>query len=318
MPSIAAIATTASFADDVRAGLTMAKQKQLPSKYLYDALGSKLFEAICELREYGVTRADERLLKANAHEIVDLLPGELIVAELGSGNGRKTRAILEALGGRGTTYYPIEISPDALAECKRELCDVVDIVGLEAEFMDGLLEVTSLRRPGQRLLVLFLGSTIGNFNSPADVEFLKDLRSMLRPGDALLLGTDLVKPVEQLWLAYDDPLGVTAAFNLNLLARMNQELDADFDLVQFEHVARFNHRTSSIEMHLRSRSDQTVHIRQARMTVHFDEGETIWTENSRKFTLEAVHELAERSRFDIRGQWTDKEWPFAESLLCVP
>ena len=155
------------------------------------------------------------------------IPGDVILCELGSGSGRKTRWILEALSRRRhTNYFPIEISPVALAVCRRELADIdsVGIVGLEREYLDGLLEVAARRREGQRILVLFLGSTIGNFSYPADRNFLRDIRTILQPGDALLLGTDLEKPVPQLIDAYDDPLGVTAAFNLNLLARINREL----------------------------------------------------------------------------------------------
>ncbi len=322
--------TAADFAADIRAGLTKAGQKELPSKYLYDTLGSKLFEVIVELPEYGLTRADERLLRANAHEIVRRIPGDVILCELGSGSGRKTRWILEALSRRRhTNYFPIEISPVALAVCRRELADIdsVGIVGLEREYLDGLLEVASRRREGQRILVLFLGSTIGNFSYPADKNFLRDIRTILQPGDALLLGTDLVKPVPQLIDAYDDPLGVTAAFNLNLLARINRELggrelggrdlEGGFDLSQFEHVAKYNSETRSVEMHLRSARRQTVSIRRAELTVAFEEAETIWTENSHKYSLEEVARMAETAGFGFAAQWVDREWPFAETLLLV-
>jgi L-histidine N-alpha-methyltransferase len=312
--------TAADFAADVRAGLTKAGQKELPSKYLYDTLGSKLFEVIAELPEYGLTRADERLLQAHAHEIVRRIPGDVILCELGSGSGTKTRWILEALSRRRyTSYFPIEISPAALAVCRRELADIpsVGIVGLEREYLDGLLEVAARRREGQRILVLFLGSTIGNFSSPADVTFLRDIRTILQPGDALLLGTDLVKPIPQLIDAYDDPLGVTAAFNLNLLARIDRELDANFDLSQFEHVAKFNSDTHSIEMHLRSKIRQTVTIRAANLAVAFEEGETIWTENSHKYSLEEVAGMAQSAGFGLEAQWIDQNWPFAENLLML-
>src|SRR5580658_2186468 len=193
--------TAGDFATDVRAGLTKAVQKELPSKYLYDTIGSKLFEVIVELPEYGLTRADERLLRGHAQEIVQRIPGDVILCELGSGSGKKTRWILEALSRRRhTSYFPIEISPAALAVCQRELADIksVGIVGLEREYLDGLLEVSARRREGQRILVLFLGSTIGNFSHPADVNFLRNIRRILQPGDALLLGTDLQKPIPQL------------------------------------------------------------------------------------------------------------------------
>ena len=317
----ALIADIASdFAADIRSGLTKAGQKELPSKYLYDTLGSKLFDVIAELPEYGLTRADERLLRAHAHDIVQRLPGDVVVCELGSGSGTKTRWILEAFSRRRRThYFPIEISRSALAVCRRELADIdsVGIVGLEREYLDGLLEVAARRRDGQRILVLFLGSTIGNFSHPADTEFLREIRRILQPGDALLLGTDLEKPVPQLINAYDDPLGVTAAFNLNLLARINREMDADFDLDRFEHVAKFNSETRSVEMHLRSASTQTVRIRRADLAVSFEDGETIWTENSHKFSLEEVARMAGEASFDGAAQWIDQQWPFAENLWIV-
>ena len=312
--------TAADFAADIRTGLTKTGQKELPSKYLYDTLGSKLFDVIVELPEYGLTRADERLLRANAHEIVRRIPGDVVLCELGSGSGTKTRWILEALSRRRyTSYFPIEISPAALAECRRELADIpsVGIVGLEREYLDGLLEVAARRREGQRILVLFLGSTIGNFSHPADVKFLRDIRDDSATRRCLLLGTDLEKPVAQLIDAYDDPLGVTAAFNLNLLARINRELEGDFDLSQFEHVAKFNSETRSVEMHLRSVRPQMVEIRRADLTVAFKEGETIWTENSHKYSLEEVARMAATAGFSCACQWVDREWPFAETLLLV-
>lgn len=311
---------TASIAAEIHAGLTKPGQKELPSKFLYDALGSKLFEAICELPEYGLTRADERLLQRHAPEIADLACGDVVVCELGSGNGRKTRAILEAMARRGyIAYFPIEISPAALADCRRELSDIemVGIVGLEREYLDGLREVPALRTAGQRLLVLFLGSTIGNFSHPADSKFLGDLRKILMPGDMLLLGTDLEKPIDQMILAYDDPLGVTAAFNLNLLARINRELDADFDLKQFKHQAIFNERTRSIEMHLRSLCQQRVSIPRGGESIEFESGETIWTENSHKYTLDELRWKTVATGFKLRAQWIDAQWPFAESLLVA-
>ena len=234
---------TYDFATDVRDGLTRTGQKELPSKYLYDDVGSALFEVISRLPQYGLTRADERLLRRHADEIVDRLAGPVAVAELGSGSGKKTRWLLEAFCRRQrTSYYPVEISRSALVMCERELSDIdaISIVGFEREYLDGLLEVASYRKSGQRLFVLFLGSTIGNFDRPAGVKFLGSVRSILQPGDSLLLGADLEKPTAQLLGAYDDELGVTAAFNLNLLARTNRELGADFDLRQFAHLAKIN------------------------------------------------------------------------------
>jgi L-histidine Nalpha-methyltransferase len=307
------------FADEVRLGLGK-PQKELPSKYLYDDVGSALFEVICVLPEYGLTRADERLLLRNASEIVDQLPTPLIVAELGSGSGKKTRPILKALSRRQkTAYCPIEISPTALAMCRRELGDLdsISILGFEREYLDGLGEVAGRRKPGQSLLVLFLGSTIGNFDRPAGVRFLGDIRSKLLPGDALLLGTDLLKPVSQLIAAYDDPVGVTASFNLNLLARINRELDADFQLPRFAHEARFNPHARSVEMHLRSLSEQTVNISAAGFSAHFDKGETIWTESSHKYTRDEIRGMAIATGFQCEQQWVDSDWAFAESLLIA-
>ncbi len=308
------------FAADVCQGLTKRGQKELPSKYFYDAVGSKLFEVICELPEYGLTRADERLLRSYSREIVERVPSPVVVAELGSGSGKKTRWILEALSRhRQTFYYPIEISAAALAMCRRELSDMdaVSIVGFEREYLDGLLEVAARRQRGQRILVLFLGSTIGNFDRPADAAFLRELRLILQPGDALLLGTDLQKPVPALIQAYDDPLGVTAAFNINLLSRINRELDADFVVQEFRHEARFNFETQSVEMHLRSVRDQVVTIRAAGISVPFLENETIWTETSHKFSLQEVAQLARDAGFRSDARWIDNEWPFAENLLIA-
>ncbi len=270
--------------------------------------------------EYGLTRADERLLRKFAAEIVAYLPSPLLVAELGSGSGKKTRWILEALSRRQRTfYYPIEISPTALAQCKKELgqIEMVSVVGYERPYLDGLLAVSAHRMPNERLLVLFLGSSIGNFDRDAGEEFLSEVRRILLPGDALLLSTDLVKPVPELLAAYDDPAGVTSAFNLNLLARINRELGANFNLAQFRHEARWNADEERMEMHLRSLRDQTVQIPGAGFSVQIAEDETIWTESSHKYRSEEVCQTATRVGFRCEAQWVDEEWPFAQSLLIA-
>jgi len=308
------------FADDVRSGLGRNGQKELPSKYLYDSLGSALFDAITLLPEYGLTRADERLLQRHARDIAQFIPHKTMVSELGSGSGRKTRPILNALRTRGPlSYYPIEISSAALASCEMELRDIesVSIVGVESEYLAGLEEVAERRTGDMHLFVLFLGSTIGNFDAGADARFLREVRRTLRAGDSLLLGTDLLKPREQLIEAYHDPRGVTAAFNLNLLGRINRELNADFDLRTFEHLARFNEATQSVEMHLRSRHEQSVTVRDCGMTVAFAAGETIWTESSHKYTPLGVTELASASGFAMQARWIDQKWPFANSLFVA-
>jgi len=311
---------TYDFAADVRGGLTRTGQKELPSKYLYDNVGSALFEVISHLPEYGLTRADERLLRRHADEIVDRVAGPVAVAELGSGSGKKTRWLLEAFCRRQrTSYYPVEISRSALVMCERELSDIdaISIVGFEREYLDGLLEVAAYRKSGQRLFVLFLGSTIGNFDRPAGVKFLAEVRRILQPGDSLLLGTDLEKPSSQLLPAYDDELGVTAAFNLNLLARTNRELGADFDLHEFAHVAKINREARSVEMHLRSKRRQVVSIPEAEVVVEFLEGETIWTESSHKYSADEIAGMARNAGFSCETQWIDEQWPFAENLLIA-
>src|SRR5271163_1416835 len=305
----------AEFAADVRASLTIPGQRELPSKYLYDELGSALFEAICVLPEYGVTRADARLLERHARDIVDRLPSPVQVAELGSGSGKKTRWILQSLAQHQRTYYyPIEISASALAACEKEMgqIDLVSVVGYEETYLDGLRAVATRRDEKDHLLVLFLGSSIGNFDRDAGDSFLREVHKTLRPGDALLLGTDLVKDVPTQILAYDDPTGVTAAFNLNLLARINRELGGDFDLSQFRHEARWNAEELRIEMHLRSLSRQTAHISEADLHILLEAGETIWTESSHKYRAEEVPAMAERTGFYCVQQWIDQAWPFAQ------
>jgi dimethylhistidine N-methyltransferase len=305
------------FASDVRAGLTRA-QKTLPCRYFYDDVGSALFEAITGLPEYGLTRADARVLRAHAADLIGLLPGNVIVAELGSGSGVKTRPILEQIRKRQTAvYYPIDVSRSALDKCALELGRLGPVFPLEAGYLEGLRTVSRRRNEGQTLLLLFLGSTIGNFEPEPAIDFLYAIRQSMLPGDALLLGTDMLKPVEQLIAAYDDPTGVNAAFNLNLLGRINRELDADFDLRRFEHVIRYAAEAQRIEMHLRSRVHQTVSIKKAGLVVDFVPNETIRTEACHKFRAEQIREMARTAGFRLEAQWVDREWPFAENLLVA-
>ena len=308
------------FAEALRDGLNRSGQREIPCKYLYDEVGSALFEVITLLPEYGLTRAEMRLLQTHADEIVDLLQFPMHVAELGSGSGKKTRWILEAIARRQRTYYyPIEISPAALAACEKELgqIEAVNMVGYERTYLEGLRAVANRRGPDENLLVLFLGSTIGNFERWVAEDFLQEIRKTLRSGDALLVGTDLQKPIEEHILAYDDPAGVTAAFNMNLLARINRELGANFNLAQFRHEARWNPSERRIEMHLRSLSKQRVLIPAANLRLTLDEGETIWTESSHKFRPEEVAELAVRTGFEPRARWIDREYAFAQNLWLV-
>jgi dimethylhistidine N-methyltransferase len=307
-----------SFAGDVRDGLGKAGQKELPSKYLYDDIGSSLFEVITRLPEYGLTRAEERILRQHSEAIAEHLRAHGMVVELGSGSGKKARQILEALAHhKSMTYCPIEISAVALASCERELDDLahVSILGFETEYLEGLSKAVAFRKPGDAVVVLFLGSSIGNFDRGPAEEFLRKIRATIEPGDTLLLGTDLVKPLAQLVPAYDDTLGVTEAFNRNLLARINRELGGDFDLSRFEHVALYNARERRIEMHLRSIETQIVTIEEASFTLRSDE--TIWTESCYKYGRNEPGEMAKRTGFKCVAQWVDVEWPFAENLFVA-
>jgi dimethylhistidine N-methyltransferase len=306
-----------SFAEDVRAGLS-ASPKALPPKYFYDALGSQLFEAICLLPEYYPTRAETGIFETHAAAIVAEAASPVTVVELGSGSSIKTRLLLEALLARqGDLHYqPIDISETILTASASKLLGNyagLRITAQVADYTRGLGAV--VRRPDEgvdeRVLVLFLGSNIGNYN-PADArELLADVRRNLRAGDGLLLGADLKKPVAVLEAAYDDALGVTAAFNLNLLARINRELDADFDLRRFRHHAFFNEAESRIEMHLASRGAQRVTIRKLDLNVEFADGETIHTENSYKYDLDMLASLARGSGFESRRTWLDAEKRFS-------
>ena len=315
MGTISAILS--EFARDVRVGLGDGGRKRLPAKYLYDALGSALFEAITELPEYGLTRADERLLKELSAELPGFVDSTAIVAELGSGSGTKTRHVLEAFGGDLAYYYPIDVSEGALRRCRQELGDVADVRGFHGAYLDGIQALERERPMGVPICLLFLGSSIGNFNLDEAERFLRRLRALLRAGDCLLLGADLIKPIDTLIEAYDDPTGVTAALNLNVLGRMNRELDANFNLRAFEHEARFDFNKSRVEMHLRSTVDQTVDIRLSELTCTFRKDETIHTESSYKFELGRLRSMVRRTGFDSLAEWVDDEWPFVETFWRI-
>jgi L-histidine Nalpha-methyltransferase len=326
-PIAAAERATAQFAADVRKGLLKEGQKSIPSVYLYDELGSALFEAITKLPEYGLTRADERLLTAHAKSIARRLPkpGPSHVAELGSGSGRKTRPLLQALHSLSheLVYYPIDVSRSSLEACKSELSQVVPVSPIEAQYLDGLMQVSLRRSEGERLLLLFLGSTIGNFAPDQAGHFLASVREALIPGDTLLLGADLVKPERMIIDAYDDPTLVSSAFTLNLLGRINRELGGNFDLRAFRHVAIYNADAQRVEIYAESLRAQTVRIRAIEEGSHgteirIEEGERILTEYSHKYTMQDLRELAAQSGFEPVDAWVDHEWPFAESLWRVP
>lgn len=304
------------FALDVAEGLSHAAQKKIPPRYFYDDLGSSLFEAITLLPEYGLSRADERLLHLYAPQIATNIGRLSLVTELGSGNGKKTKKILEALSRSNAhlIYRPIDVSCAALDTCKRELGGICQVKPVCGDWAEGLEEVTSWRKGSSPLLLLFLGSSIGNLDREQIVTFLRNLRGQLRSGDFFLLGVDLVKDGDTMLAAYDDPTGVTAAFNLNLLGRINRELNADFDLRHFAHEVRWDEAERRIEMHLLSCREQTIYIEALEMEFNFRAGETIWTESSHKFTESELVGYADLSGFTALEAWTDREWPFTEML----
>jgi L-histidine N-alpha-methyltransferase len=301
-----------TLAEDVRRGLT-APQKWLPCKYFYDSSGSALFERICELPEYYLTPAEESILREQAGALLGCVPPSDELIELGSGNARKTRHLLRAcLRERPQLiYYPIDIAPGAIEEAAGHLqreFPALQVVGLVGEYADGL-DYLALRDGGRRLVV-FLGSTVGNFDEEELAQFLTMLRGRLRKRDAFLLGFDLLKDEATLIAAYDDSQGVTARFNLNLLARVNRLLSADFDLSAFRHRAVFDHARSRIEMHLVSARPQTVRVGALGLQIDFAEGETIHTENCYKHSREAMQAILARHGFTMRSLHTDVEGRF--------
>jgi L-histidine N-alpha-methyltransferase len=303
----------AAFSADVRHYLTQ-QPRQLPSRYLYDALGSALFDAICELPWYPITRAEMRLLREHARTLLgDPAPATRVV-ELGAGNGSKLATLLGAglPEGQRVSVHLVDVSAAALRTAASAVagCAGVDVATHESSYEDGL---DTLQRQGGsgRTLLLFLGSNIGNFDPVGAEQFLRRIRAALRPGDDLLLGADLVKPEAQLLLAYDDPLQVTAAFNRNLLLRINRELDANFDLEQFRHLAVWNADASRIEMHLVSNRRQRVRIARAPLELTLGEGERIWTESSYKYGPREVLRLLWHCGFRQCQQWIDEAGRFA-------
>jgi L-histidine Nalpha-methyltransferase len=308
------------FADDVRRDLSLTP-KQIQSKYLYDALGSCLFEAISRLPWYRITRAEGRLLSRWAAQVVEPLPDPLTLVELGCGSGEKIAMVAEALRSRRRTVsvHLIDISPTALEQSERTLnrFEHISVVGHRATYEEGLRRAAGERSGRGTMFVLFLGSNIGNFDTPAAHDFLSEIRRSLRPGDALLLGADLVKPARELLLAYDDPLGVTAAFNKNLLVRMNTELLANFDLALFDHRAVWSPEHSRVEMRLVSRRAQEVAILRADTTVRFEPGEFIWTESSYKYSPEQVMVMGAAAGFRALEQWIESDARFALTLFLA-
>ena len=308
-------AAAEDFASDIAYYLSLTP-RQLPSRYLYDDLGSALFEAICRLPWYTITRAETRLLATHGAEVFRYLPSLANIVELGPGNGDKLRLLLDASAPprSALSVHLVDVSESALATAATSIGGQggTRVVTHRATYDEGLRD--AMARTVGRTLVTFLGSNIGNFDPPGAAEFLHDLRTSLNKDDALLIGVDLVKPRRQLLLAYDDPLGVTAAFNRNLLVRMNRELGATIDLDGFSHRALWNEAESRVEMHLVARSPQTMRIPRARTDIRLDAGEVIWTESSYKYAPDQIAQLLRSAAFEPRAQWIDQHDRFALTL----
>lgn len=298
---------------DVRAGLT-AEPKSLPPKWFYDARGSQLFEEITRLPEYYQTRAESSILRAHAAEMAVLAGADTLV-ELGSGTSEKTRLLLDAMGAAGTLtrFVPVDVDAWVLEQAATQLAVDYPDVAVHAVVGDFEQHLGLLPRGGRRLIA-FLGGTIGNLRPRARARFLAELAAATAPGDALLLGTDLVKPAARLVPAYDDAAGVTAAFDLNVLAVVNRELGADFDLDAFRHRAVWVADEGWIEMRLESLRDQEVVVADLGLTVAFAAGEELLTETSAKFTRERITAELAAAGLDLRRWWTDPAGDFGVSL----
>jgi L-histidine Nalpha-methyltransferase len=303
-------ATDAALRADVLHGLT-GTPKTLPPKWFYDAHGSELFEQITELPEYYPTRAEREILIARAGEIA-AATGARTLVELGSGSSDKTRHLLDALTGLHT-YVPVDVSESALTQAGQSLVAERPGLSVHALIADFTASLALPDTPGPRL-VAFLGGTIGNLLPAERAVFLTSIRSLLSPGDALLLGTDLVKDEKVLVEAYDDAAGVTAAFNKNVLTVVNRELHADFDPEAYDHVALWDTENEWIEMRLRSRAEQTVKIPALDLAVDFAEGEELRTEVSAKFRKDGVRAELDAVGLELARWWTDEAGRFALSL----
>ena len=316
----------AAYARDVSRGLC-ATPKQLFPKYFYDELGSLLFDAICLLPEYYLTRAENEILARHADEIVSAVaaPGDapLALLELGSGSATKTRRIIEAILKRQAEllYLPVDISVSALEASAHALLQSYPALRIEAYAGDYDAALAHFGRErasgGGRLLALFLGSNIGNFDRDGARLFLLSLRGVLRDGDALLLGADLKKDRATLEAAYDDALGVTAAFNLNQLVRLNREFGADFDPRAFRHVAAYHEAEGRVEIYIESRRAQIVSLPKLNLQISFAAGERVHTENSYKYAREELDALAAQTGFACARRWLDEAGRFSSNLFVA-
>jgi L-histidine N-alpha-methyltransferase len=309
----------AGLAEDVRKGLSAHPKRFLP-KYFYDELGSQLFEAICLLPEYYLTRAENEILKHYANDIAAALDGRITLLEMGSGSASKTRLIIEALLRRQPEllFMPVDISATALESSSRILLQSYPRLRIEAyaaDYFAGLAELG--KKPRRRTLALFLGSNISNFDQDEALRFLRALRSVLQKGDALLLGADLKKDPAVLEAAYNDALGVTSAFNLNVLARINRELGGTFNLRAFQHRAYYNEAMGRIEIYIESLTNQRVRIEKLDLEIDFTAGELIHTENSYKYDKAGIAQLALATGFKLSHTWLDSQERFSSNLLLA-
>jgi L-histidine N-alpha-methyltransferase len=311
-------AVRASFAADVAKALCR-HPRQIPSTYLYDELGSALFEAICRLPWYRITRAESALLAGHARDIFRPLARPISLAELGCGSGEKIALLVSAAGERFPQIQLVDISQTALdmARYRLQAIGMPAVLTHHVQYEQGLVRAAQQRPRDGSLVVLFLGSNIGNFTPPVARDLLAHIRRLLRPGDALLLGTDLVKPERELLLAYDDPLKITAAFNRNLLRRINDELGGNFDLEGFTHRATWNAAERRVEVYLVSARAQRVAIPGARIEVELGEGEAIWTESSHKYEPAQVLEEGIVAGFSGGEQWIDRDAKFALTRFSI-
>jgi L-histidine N-alpha-methyltransferase len=308
---------TADLATEVRHFLSQ-RPRQLPSRGLYDTLGSALFDAICELPWYPLTRAERRLIDVQRHEILREAGAPARIIELGPGNGSKLDLLLGAdeQAAHVRRVELIDVSPSALRDASRRVSEDrnLTVITHRARYEDGLAMAARSPLAGERTLVLFLGSNIGNFDRPEAAAFLQTIHDSIVAGDALLLGVDLEKSERELLLAYDDPLGVTAAFNKNLLVHLNRELGASFDLDAFDHRAVWNAQEARVEMHLVSRRAQHIDVPKAGLAIDLTSGETLWTESSYKYRLAAVRQMLTTAGFATHAHWIDREGQFLLAL----
>ena len=304
------------FTSEVLAGLRL-PQKQIPPKYFYDQRGSQLFEQICDLDEYYPTRTEVSILESNSAQIAALLGNDAVLIEYGSGSSLKIRILLDAVSGHGT-YIAVDISKQHLIHSARELARAypeLDVIAICADYSKLFSLPADANLSGKSRTAFFPGSTIGNLD-PADARaFLKNTATMVGPGGSMLLGVDLKKEAQILNAAYNDSQGVSAEFNLNVLARINRELDADFDLSSFAHRAFYDPRQGRIEMHLESLAEQSAHLDGT--VISFRKGETIHTENSYKYSIEEVRTLAAAAGFQTAHIWTDPRDLFGVFYLTV-